>query len=207
MKLDAPAFHRNKQPMLDVLHQTLPANPLDIIEIAAGSGQHGPFFTDKMSNLTWWPTDIDPQAITSINAWRTHLGASAIQPATILDVTNHAWQNGEAIKGLPDSADVILSMNMIHIAPHIATLGLLSGAGRRLNQAGLLILYGPFKQQNVAFASSNQTFDDSLKSRNPQWGIRQLEDVSAVAKQNSLHLKQVIEMPANNLAVILEKVT
>ena len=205
MKLDAPAFHRNKQPMLDVLQKTLPAGPQAVIEIASGSGQHGPFFTENIPHLTWWPTDIDPQAITSINAWQSHLGASAIRPATVLDITSQLWQNGDPIEGLPNSADVILSMNMIHIAPYAATQGLLSGAGKRLTQAGLLILYGPFKQHDIAFAPSNQSFDESLQSRNPQWGIRQLEDVSDLAKQNKLHLKKVIKMPANNLAVVFEK--
>ena len=205
MRQDAPAYHRNKQPMLDVLQSALPKTPLKIIEIASGSGQHGPFFTSQINNLTWWPTDISNAALTSINAWQQHISATAIQPATFLDVTEEQWILGQPIDGLPNQADAILSMNMIHIAPYAATKGLLAGASKRLSANGLLILYGPFKQHGVTFAPSNQSFDISLKSRNPQWGIRQLEDVEAIANIHNLFLKQIFNLPANNLAVVFEK--
>ena len=207
MRQDAPAFHRNKQPMLNVLQSVLPTKALNVIEIASGTGQHGPFFTSHIENLTWWPTDISSDAIASINAWREHLQELSIQPAQFLDVTDQQWMTGQPIKGLPNQVDAILSMNMIHIAPYAATKGLLAGAGNRLATNGLLILYGPFKQQDVAFAPSNQSFDESLKSRNPQWGIRQLEDIQQLALEHKLILKQVFKLPANNLAVVFKKTT
>ena len=205
MKQDAPAFHRNKEPMLKVLQAILPQLPLKVIEIASGSGQHGPYFCSHLSNLKWWPTDIYEGAINSINAWKQHHSLTTVQPACLLDVTSEQWMRGQTMIGLPDQADVILSMNMIHIAPFAATKGLLAGAGQKLPVGGMLVLYGPFKQHDVAFAPSNKSFDESLKSRNPQWGIRQLEDVAQIASIHKLALDQIINLPSNNLAVVFKK--
>ncbi len=205
MKQDAPAFHRNKEPMLNVLQTILPQTPLKVIEIASGSGQHGPYFCSHLSNLKWWPTDIYKEAINSINAWKQHHSLAAVQPACLLDVTSEQWIEGQTITGLPDQADVILSMNMIHIAPFVATKGLLAGASQRLSLGALLILYGPFKQHDVAFAPSNKLSDESLKSRDPQWGIRQLENVAQIASAHKLTLDQTINLPSNNLAVVFKK--
>lgn len=202
MKKDVLAFHRNKQPMLELLQSVLPKKPCDVIEIASGSGQHGPFFTKHIENLMWYPTDSDPQAIQSINSWREHLAAFKVQPANLVDVTGKNWMTGELINELPEHTDVILSMNMVHIAPYNATHGLFAGAGKRLQQGGLLILYGPFKQHHISLAPSNQSFDQSLRKRNPEWGIRQLEDIEKIADNNGLFLKKVVEMPANNLSAI-----
>lgn len=201
---DAPAFHRNKQPMLEVLTPLLGQGTKQVLEIASGSGQHGPFFTSVLTNLVWWPSDISDDAVKSINAWKTHLDAAAVQEPQIVDVTADQWRNGQTLNGGPEKFDAILSMNMIHIAPYAATTGLIEGAAKRLNDNGLLIFYGPFKRDGKHTAPSNQVFNESLQSRNSGWGIRDLEDVTDTAANNGLKHCDTIEMPANNLVVVFK---
>ncbi|HFC05447.1 MAG TPA: DUF938 domain-containing protein [Rhizobiales bacterium] len=201
-KQDAPAFHRNKQPMLDVLVPLLAGEQKHVLEIASGSGQHGPFFTDAMDNLVWWPSDINAEAINSINAWRRELDADAVQNPQLVDVTADQWRTGESFTGWPEKFDAIVSMNMIHIAPGAATPGLIEGAAKRLNSNGKLIFYGPFKRNGKQTADSNEKFDQWLKSRDADWGVRDLEDVTETAKSNGLTHYKTIEMPANNLVVV-----
>ena len=121
--LDAPAFHRNKQPMLEVMSNLMGDEPTQILEIASGSGQHGPFFTSYMSNLIWGPSDIDPDALISINEWRAHLDAIKVMEPQIVDVISSDWRGGEKFSEWPENFDCILSMNMIHIAPFAALTG------------------------------------------------------------------------------------
>jgi len=202
---DAPAFHRNKEPMLELLRNLLPGVDKNILEIASGSGQHGPFFTDALPNLTWWPSDISDAALASIEAWRKHLKANTVMSPQFLDVTSSFWRNGEPLADWPEKFDCILSMNMIHIAPYTATIGLIEGAAKRLSENGKLVFYGPFKRDGKHTAPSNEAFDQSLKGRDSSWGIRELEDVVEFAKSHGLSHKKTIEMPANNLVVIFER--
>ncbi len=201
-KQDAPPFHRNKQPMLEVLTPLFGQSTKQVLEIASGSGQHGPFFTSALPNLVWWPSDINDEAIKSINAWRQHLDASAVQAPQRVDVTTDQWRDGKTFADWPDRFDGILSMNMIHIAPYAATTGLIEGAAKRLNDNGLLIFYGPFKRCGKQTAASNQAFDESLKSRNQAWGIRDLEEVVDIAAKNGLTHQDTVDMPANNQVVV-----
>lgn len=203
--LDAPAFHRNKTPMLNVLTPILSGEPKDLLEIASGSGQHGPFFTKTLENLCWWPSDISDDALASINGWRQNLNTTRVKPPCKIDVIGKTWRSGKKFADLPDRFDAILSMNMIHIAPFAASSGLVEGAAKRLNDDGLLILYGPFKRNGRHTAPSNEAFDQSLRSRNAEWGIRNLQDIAEIAKANDLSHDQTIEMPANNLIVVFRK--
>jgi len=202
---DAPAFHRNKDPMLEILRKLLAGNQKNILEIASGSGQHGPFFTNALPNLTWWPSDINDKALASVSAWRNHLDAGSVNPPQHLDVTSSDWRKGEPLASGPEKFDAILSMNMIHIAPHAATTGLIEGASKRLCKNGHLIFYGPFKRHGKHTAPSNESFDQSLKGRDPGWGIRDLEEVAEIAGHNSFSHEKTIEMPANNLVVIFRQ--
>ncbi len=202
---DAPSFHRNKQPMLSVLTPLLDGDEKHVLEIASGSGQHGPFFTDTLANLRWWPSDISTQALNSINAWRTHLNANAVNAPQIVDVTGADWRDDNQLDQGPEKFDCILSMNMIHIAPFAATTGLIEGASKRLNSSGFLVFYGPFKRHGEHTAPSNQAFDESLQSRNADWGIRDLEEIIDLADKNHLAHSNTIEMPANNLVVIFKR--
>ncbi|WP_254721915.1 DUF938 domain-containing protein [Kovacikia minuta] len=99
----------------------------------------------------------------------------------------------------------IVNINMIHIAPWAACLGLMAGAKRILPAEGVLYLYGPFKQGGKHTAPSNAAFDQSLQMQNPDWGVRNLEQVVAVAEAQNLSLVEIHPMPANNLSVIFKK--
>jgi len=200
-KLNAPAAERNKDPILEVLREVLPAAAAEVLEVAAGTGQHAVHFAQACPQATWWPADLAPAHLDSIEAYRLASGLANLMPPQQLDVTVTGWARHTA----PPQADFILCCNMIHIAPWAACLGLLEGAGQKLRQGGRLMLYGPFRQAGVETAASNEAFDASLKSRNPDWGLRLLEDVAGVARAHGLELQQVIEMPANNLSVVFGK--
>jgi hypothetical protein len=193
----SPSAARNRGPILSVLQPRLPAAGL-LLEIAAGTGEHAVFGAAAMPGLRWQPTDPDPEAIASIAAWAQHAGLHNLLPPLLLDAAH------------PDTwpltrADAVLNINMIHISPWAAAQGLMRGASRLLPAGGGLFLYGPFLQQDVETAPSNLDFDTSLRSRNPAWGIRKLEDVTALAGLHGLVLTERIAMPANNLVVIFKK--
>ena len=120
-----------------------------------------------------------------------------IRPPVQLDTCKHPWP--------VDHADAILALNMIHISPWASCVGLMAGARDLLPPGGLLYLYGPFKQDGHHTAPSNAEFDDNLRKRYPLWGVRDLEDVLAVAAEHDLHLDRTIPMPANNLSVLLRR--
>jgi len=189
---------RNRDPILAVLQSRLPAHGL-ALEIAAGAGEHSVYFAAAFPALKWQPTDADPEALASIAAWRGHAGLPNLLPPLPLNASDpNSWPVSRA--------DAIVNINMIHISPWAATQGLMEGASRRLPAGGALFLYGPFIEHDVETAPSNLGFDLSLKARNPAWGIRHLDDVSALATDHGLRLTERIEMPANNLTVIFRKV-
>lgn len=190
----APAAARNRDPLLDVLRSVLPEEGL-VLEIASGTGEHAVHFAAALPSLTWQPTDPDGGARASIDAWARQSGLKNIRPALPLDASAWPWTI--------QAADAILCVNMIHIAPWTATLGLLRGACELLPPAAPLILYGPFLRASVQTAPSNLDFDADLRRRNPEWGIRSLEEVAKAARGFSL--ERVVEMPANNLTVIFRR--
>ena len=194
----APAAERNKDAILDVLREVLPAKVAHVLEVAAGTGQHAVHFAGALPQLEWWPCELADENLASIEAYRLEACLPNLQPPQRLDVTVPGW--ADAVE--PPQADFILSCNMIHIAPWTACLGLLEGAGGKLVQDGKLMLYGPFRRQGVETAPSNEAFDASLKARDPDWGLRSLEDVVEAALPHGLELNRVIEMPANNLSVV-----
>jgi hypothetical protein len=194
----SPSALRNRGPILSVLQPRLPVTGL-VLEIAAGTGEHAVYNAKALPGLQWQPSDPEPEAVASIAAWRDHAGLPNLLPPIQLDASEpDGWAIGRA--------DAILNINMIHISPWAATEGLMQGAGRLLPGDGGLYLYGPYLERDVATAPSNLAFDESLKSRNSAWGIRWLEDVSALAKRHGLALAERIVMPANNLVVIFRKV-
>jgi len=201
-RLDFPATQRNADAILNVLKPLLGASPKAVLEIASGSGQHAVHMTTACPQLTWWPTDLDPEHILSIEAWRQEAGAASIQPATLLDVTHDAWRQGERQARWPDRFDGVVNANMIHISPWEAAQGLIEGASRHLTDGGFLYFYGPFKQNGEHTADSNLAFDNDLRARNPEWGVRDLGEVEAIAHRHGFTLEQKHEMPANNLSVV-----
>ena len=188
----APATLRNRGAIAEVLRGVLPPGGL-ILEVASGSGEHVAYFAEEFPALDWQPTDPDPTALASIAAWSE--GLANVRPAMMLDAAVAVWPVAQA--------DAILCINMVHIAPWEATIGLVAGAARLLSPDAPLILYGPFRRAGVATAESNEAFDQSLKSRDPRWGLRDVEAVVAAA--SGFALDSLIEMPANNLILVLRR--
>ncbi|HQT63718.1 MAG: SAM-dependent methyltransferase [Acidocella sp. 20-57-95] len=194
----SPPAIRNRGPILAVLQPRLPATGL-VLEIASGTGEHAVHIASAMPGLQWQPTDPDRDAFASIEAWRNQACLPNLLPPLQLDA---AAPDHWPVK----SADAVVNINMIHIAPWAATQGLMQGASRVLPPGGQLFLYGPYFERDVVTAPSNLEFDQSLKSRNPAWGIRHLDDVAALAGEHGLKLVERIAMPANNLIVIFKRV-
>lgn len=199
----APATQRNRDPILAVLQRVLPPTGT-VLEISSGSGEHGVYFAPRLAPRVWLPSDRDPEALASITDWRLAIPSDTLQPPLQLDASEAIWpvESGNlAAQGLPPIT-AIVNINMVHIAPWAACLGLMAGAGRVLPPGGVLYLYGPFKQQGEHTAPSNANFDVSLQAQNPQWGVRDLEAVVAVAQDQGLTLQETVAMPANNLSVV-----
>ena len=192
----APHVARNTAPIVDVLRDVLPAQGL-VLEVASGSGEHALHFARAFPALLWQPSDAEPAALRSIEAWRQAEGLPNLLAPVALDAASLPWP--------VDQADAILCINMVHISPWAATLGLLDGAERLLAAGAPLYLYGAYRREGVSTAPSNEAFDASLKARNPEWGVRRLEAVTAEAERRSLRLDRVVEMPANNLSVVFRR--
>lgn len=195
-RLSSPSALRNRGPISDVLRTVLPESGT-VLEIASGSGEHVTHFAALLPKLTWQPSDPSAEARTSILQWSEAESLANVLPPLDLDAASDTWP--------VESADAIIAINMVHISPWEATLGLVRGAGRLLPQGGALFLYGPYRRRGHPFEPSNAQFDASLRARDPAWGIRQLEDVAAAASQSGLDLASVVEMPANNLSVIFRR--
>ncbi len=192
----APAAGRNREPILRVLRDMLP-RPGFVLEIASGTGEHAMWFSTALPDLTWQPTDRDPEALASIAAWRTQAGPPNLLPPLRLDAAADIWPVARA--------DAVVSINMIHIAPWSAAQGLIAGAERVLNEGGLLFLYGPFREKGEHTSTGNATFDADLRARDPAWGIRDLEDVAALAGKHGFMAPERIAMPANNLSAVFRR--
>lgn len=194
-KRHAPATLRNRDAILAVLREALPSSGL-VLEVASGSGEHAVHFAAALPALDWQPSDPDPAALASIEAWRGEAGLPNLRAPMLLDAAAD-WPI--------DRADAILCINMTHISPWAATVGLFTQGARILQKDSPLILYGPYFQADVAPAPSNVEFDASLRARDPRWGIRALEGVAALATAQGFALDRVEAMPANNLTLIFRR--
>lgn len=195
-KLRAPAAERNRDAILDVLRQVLPAEGL-VLEIASGSGEHAVHFARAFSALTFQPSDPSREALASIAAWTAETGLKNLRAPLLLDAASETW---------PELAtDAVLCINMVHIAPWSATEGLFRNAGTRLRGNAPLYLYGPFRRPGRLLEESNEAFDRSLRERDPRWGLRDLDDLTALAARNGFGPPDIIEMPANNLSLVFRR--
>ena len=192
----ALAVARNRDPILAVLQRFLPARGF-ILEIASGTGEHAVHFARGLSGVTWQPSDPDVESLASIAAHRAAMKLPNLLPPLELDVTAAQWP--------VTKADAMVAINMIHIAPWAASEGLMAGAERLLSPGGVLYLYGPYKEKSVPTAPSNEAFDRSLRMRDPSWGVRDLDEVIALANGHSLNFAERIAMPSNNLSVIFRR--
>lgn len=195
VRRQAPAAARNVGPIGDVLADWLPADGV-VLEIAAGTGEHALAFAKRFPNLDWQPSDPDPEALASIEAWRADGSPNLRQPVRI-DTRSRDWPVA--------TADAVLCINMVHISPWESALGLLDGVERILGAAGSLILYGPWIEAAVETAPSNLAFDQSLRARNSEWGLRRVEDFEAEAAKRGLVLADRREMPSNNIMLRFDK--
>ncbi len=193
----APAAERNAEPIREVLERVLPARGV-VLEVASGTGQHAAHMARAFPQLGWQPSDPDAGALDSIEAWRAEAGLANLRPPIELDAAAGVWPIA--------AADAVVCINMIHIAPWQAVLGLLRGAGRILPEGGLLYLYGPYRFRGAFTAPSNAAFDASLRARDPAWGVRDLHDeIVPAAEQAGFELEEVVAMPANNHSIIFRR--
>ncbi len=192
----APATVRNRDFILDVLRDVLPVTGA-ILEIASGSGEHVVHFARNFPSLVFQPSDPEPEALRSIAAWVEATDVANVRAPIVLNASQSPWPIA--------SADGVICINMVHISPWDATVGLIAGAAAILPRGSPLYLYGPYKREGFAAAPSNEAFDRSLRARNPTWGLRDLEAVVAIAESVGFSPPAVTEMPTNNLSVVFRR--
>jgi len=196
VRRSAPAALRNREPIAEVLSEWLPPVGL-VLEIASGTGEHVVYFAERFPSLDWQPSDIHPDALASIGAWRRKSGLVNVRTPLNLDAASADWPL--------DRADAVLSINMVHISPWRSALGLLDGAARLLGKGAPLILYGPWLKDDIPAVQSNLDFDADLKRRDPHWGLRHVEEFAKAADERELRLEATRSMPANNLMLLLRR--
>lgn len=198
--LDAPAFHRNHEAIWSAIGSFLGTQHGHVLELSSGTGQHVTTFAARTPRLTWWPSDIYPSHLASIEAWRRHTGLTNVRAPQRIDLTDPAWtwtadgQTGSVLAAM-------LCINVLHISPWAVAQNLFAGAGRHLRDDGRLFVYGPFKRDGEHTAPSNAAFDQSLRAENPGWGVRDVADLNALARDAGLTAADITAMPANNLVL------
>jgi uncharacterized protein DUF938 len=192
-KQHAPWTARNREPIREVLARELPPQG-SVLELASGSGEHAVDCARAFPGLTWQPTDISEAALASIAAWRDEAQLANLRAPVALDVTAAVWPVTQA--------DAIVCINMVHISPWEATLGLFAGASRLLAAGALLYLYGPYRFGGAFLAESNAEFDRSLRDRDPRWGVRDVGELEAAARPHGLVLRDTVAMPSNNHSLL-----
>ena len=196
MKRHAPAAGRNREPIAAVLTEELPRAGL-VLEVASGTGEHAVHFARTFPALDWQPSDPDPSARDSIATWREDEGLANLLPPLALDASSADWPLNRA--------DAVLCINMVHISPVAATEGVLAGAARLLAPGAPLIFYGPYLEAEIDPAASNLEFDASLRSRNPEWGLREVEWLDGLARAAGFGRTRRVAMPANNLSLVYRR--
>jgi len=194
-----PSATRNTGPILEVLHAELPATGR-ALEIASGTGQHAVAFARAFPGIVWQPSDKDDKAKASVAARVSEEGLENLLPPLHIDVMVDDW-----CRDLPAELDLMVCINMIHISPWAACEGLMAGAGALLRSGGMIYFYGPYKRDGRHTAPSNEAFDASLRSRDPQWGVRDIVDLARVAGHQGMLLERTVAMPANNFSLIFRK--
>jgi hypothetical protein len=199
-RLDAPAFHRNAEPIWDAIGDFLTRQTGDVLEIGSGTGQHASTYAARTPNLTWWPSDIYDSHLASIAAWRTYTGLTNLRAPQRVGLTtpNWTWTPGGRLAAM-------LCINVTHISPWAVSENLLTGAARFLSADGRLFVYGPFMRDGRHTSPSNAAFDASLRAENPAWGVRDVGALADVAHAVGLTLADIVSMPANNLVLVFAR--
>ncbi len=196
VRRSAPAALRNRGPIADVLREWLPNSGV-VLEVASGTGEHAAYFAERFPNLEWQPSDVHPDALRSIAAWRQAAHLSNLREPVRIDAAAGDWP--------VERADAVLNINMVHISAWGAAIGLIDSSARLLSEGAPLILYGPWLTGQVEPAPSNVAFDADLRRRDPQWGLRKVEDFAMHAKRCGFQLVQQRAMPANNMMLLFER--
>ncbi len=205
-RLDAAAFHRNHEAIWQVLARFLHGRSGDVVEIGSGTGQHVAEFARHTPDIIWWPSDLNEVHLKSIDAWRTYIGCDNVRAPRRIDAAAPSWSDDLLGAGGPGSLLALFCANMIHIAPWHVAEGLFEGTARCHRPDGRMFLYGPFKKNGRHTAISNAVFDTKLREGNPDWGVRDVEDLAQLATKVGLTLIETIEMPANNLILVFARV-
>ena len=201
-RLFFPATERNRGPIGDLLSQLLPASGA-VLELASGSGEHAVCFQQRFPHLLWQASDPDPDHRASINAWIQHQGLSPVMPEALnLDVERQPWPLPQTVRG---ALNAVVCINLLHISPASCTDAVFKESAQLLPSGAPLIIYGPFMRNGAHTSASNAAFDQSLKERNHQWGLRELNQVTAVAAKGGFKTDDVVSMPANNLTLVLSR--
>ena len=199
----ASATQRNREPILQVLLEVLPPTGT-ILEVASGTGEHATYFAPRLKPRKWIPSDTNASLRESIMAWIKHSPSENLHQPLNIDASQPLWQVEKEELSEINDISAMVNINMIHISPWSACLGLMAAASRILSPGGILYLYGPYKQYGKHTAPSNAAFDEYLQEQNPEWGVRNLDDVVQVAENNHLTLQKTYQMPANNLSVVFK---
>jgi SAM-dependent methyltransferase len=199
-RLDAAAFHRNHAPIWSVLAPFLTDRVGDVLEVGSGTGQHAVAFARQAPAITWWPSDLNANHLASIAAWRTDANLANLRAPLRVDLGDPQWDAGDA--GPRANLTAIVCINVLHISPWRVSENLLAGAARLLQPDGRLFVYGPFKRDGAHTAPSNAAFDASLRSQDPEWGVRDMRDLAAAAAPHGLRLAEPVPMPANNFVLL-----
>jgi SAM-dependent methyltransferase len=203
-RLDAPAFHRNWQPIWSVLAGFLQNKTGDVLEVGSGTGQHVVEFARKAPSITWWPSDPNENHLRSIAAWRHNTKLANLRPPARIDLCDPDWGLRPGLRPPPELLGIFCA-NVLHIAPWRVAEGLFAGAARHLRADGRMFVYGPFMRNGKHTAPSNAAFDASLRNANAEWGVRDAGDVAALAARNGLRMIEIVAMPANNFILIFAR--
>jgi SAM-dependent methyltransferase len=199
-RLDAPAFHRNCEPIWQVLGPSLAQASGALVELGSGTGQHAATFAARTPHLTWYPSDIFETHLASIEAWRRRAELANLRPPQRIDLTDPGWDwaPGGALAAM-------LCVNVLHISAWAVSQNLIAGAGRLLAPEGCLFVYGPFMRNGIHTAPSNAAFDASLRAQNAAWGVRDIHDLAVLGAKHGLTLAEIAPMPANNFMLVVAR--
>ena len=201
-RLSFPATERNRGPIGDLLSQLLPASGA-VLELASGSGEHAVCFQRRFPHLLWQASDPDPEHRASINAWIQHQGLSPVMPEALnLDVESQPWPLPQTVRA---ALNAVVCINLLHISPASCTDAVFKESAELLPSGAPLIIYGPFMRDGAHTSASNAAFDQSLRERNRQWGLRELNQVTAIAAKAGFNTENVFSMPANNLTLVFQR--
>ncbi|MCX7560961.1 DUF938 domain-containing protein [Sulfitobacter sp. F26204] len=196
-KLHAPSAARNVDHIALILQEHAPNNG-SALEIASGTGQHIIAFAAVLPNVTWQPTDLDPDRLRSIDSYVHSAGLTNVRPAQRLDASMAGWSAQHR------DQDLIVIVNLLHLISETESRRVLQEAAQALNGNGTMVIYGPFKRNGELTSDGDQRFDRELRETDPRIGYKDTQDINNWLVSTGL-TPVVHELPANNLAFVARK--